>query len=105
MGDALDLAKNLPYDIGIIVREFRKGRLKIEFEHVGLEPIRQTLERIANRTSLTIIIAALLMSSSVIVLAKVPPFVANIPLLGFLGYVLAIILALMLTVSILFRRR
>jgi ubiquinone biosynthesis protein len=101
--DALDMVRDLPYDIGIILREFRKGRLKIEFEHVGLEPIRRTMDRVANRTSLTIIIAALLISSSVIVLAKVPPFVGNIPLLGFIGYIIVVILCFMLVISIIRR--
>ncbi len=103
--DTLDLARDLPYDIGVILREFRKGRLKIEFEHVGLEPIRRTMERVANRTSLTVIIAALLISSSVVVLAKIPPFVGNIPLLAFIGYILSAILGFMLAISIWFRSR
>jgi ubiquinone biosynthesis protein len=98
--DVLDMARDLPYDVGVILREFRKGRLKIEFEHVGLEPIRRTMDRVPNRTSLTIIIAALLISSSVIVLAKVPPFVGDIPLLGFIGYIIAFILGFLLVISI-----
>ena len=101
--DALDLVRDIPYDLGIVLREIRKGRLKIEFEHVGLEPIRRTMERAANRTSLTIIIAALLMSSSVIVLAKVPPFFSNIPALAFIGYIIALILSFTLVIDILRR--
>ncbi len=80
--DILDTARDLPYDAGVILRELRKGRIKIEFEHMGLEPIRQTMERMANRQSLTNIIVALLISSSVIALARIPPFVGNISLLG-----------------------
>jgi len=102
--DALDMARDLPYNVGIILRKFRKGRLKIEFEHVGLEPIRRTIDRVANRMSLAIIAAALLVSSSVILLAKVPPFVGNIPLLGFIGYIIAIILGFMLVISMVRRQ-
>jgi ubiquinone biosynthesis protein len=101
--DALETVRDLPYDVGIVVREIRKGRLKIEFEHMGLEPIRRTLDRVSNRTSLTIIIAALLVSSSVIVLSGIRPLVGNIPLLGFAGYVLAVVLGFVLVVSILRR--
>jgi ubiquinone biosynthesis protein len=72
---------------------------------VGLEPIRLTMGRVANRVLLGLLIAALLISSSVVVLAKVPPLVSNIPLLGFIGYVLAGILSLMLAASIWFRSR
>jgi len=102
--DALDMARDLPYNVGIILREFRKGRLKIEFEHVGLEPIRRTIDRVANRMSLAIIAAALLVSSSVILLAKVPPFIGNIPLLGFIGYIIAVILGFMLVISMVRRQ-
>lgn len=98
--DTLDTVKDLPYDIGLVVREFRRGKIKIEFEHIGLEPIRQTMERVSNRMSLTIIIAALLVSSSVIALAKVTPFVGSIPVLAFFGYFFAGILSLVLIFSI-----
>jgi ubiquinone biosynthesis protein len=98
--DAIDMARDLPYDAGIILREIRKGRIKIEFEHRGLEPVRKTMEEMANRSALTNIIVALLISSSVIVLAKLPPLVGSIPALGLAGYIIALILAIILTISI-----
>ncbi len=104
LNDVLDTARDLPYDIGIVLREFRKGRIKIEFEHIGLEPIRLTMERIANRTSLTIIIAALLISSSMIVLSKVPPFIGSIPLLGFIGFIAALLLSVLLIIAVIRRK-
>ena len=97
--DLTDAAKDMPYDAGIILRELRKGRIKIEFEHLGLEPIRKTMERMANRSSLTNIIVALLVSSSVVTLAKIPPFIGGISALGFIGYLIAAILGLMLIIS------
>jgi ubiquinone biosynthesis protein len=98
--DTLDTVKDLPYDIGLVVRELRRGKIKIEFEHIGLEPIRETIERVSNRLSLTIIIAALLVSSSVIALAKVTPYVGTIPVLAFFGYFISVILSLILVFSI-----
>ncbi len=65
--------------------------------------MRRTIDRLAKRMSLTIIIAALLISSSVVVLARVPPFVGNIPLIGFIGYMISIILSLLLIISVLSR--
>ncbi|MDO8578363.1 MAG: lipopolysaccharide core heptose(II) kinase RfaY, partial [Dehalococcoidales bacterium] len=98
--DTLDAVKDLPYDIGLVVRELRRGKIKIEFEHIGLEPIRKTMETVSNRMSLTIIIAALLVSSSVIALAQITPFVGSIPVLAFFGYFIAGILSLVLIFSI-----
>ena len=101
--DALSIVRDLPYDVGIVLRQARKGRFKIEFEHVGLEPIRRTLDRVAHRIPLTILIAALLLSSSVLVLAKVPPFVGAIPLLALIGYIIAGILGFILVIYIIRR--
>ena len=98
--DTLDTVKDLPYDVGLVVRELRRGKIKIEFEHIGLEPIRETMERVSNRMALTIIIAALLVSSSVVTMAKVNPYVGTIPVLAFFGYVIAGILSLILIFSI-----
>jgi ubiquinone biosynthesis protein len=96
--DALSIVRDLPYDVGIVLQQVRKGRLKVEFEHVGLEPIRRTLDRVAHRIPLTILIAALLLSSSVLVLAQVPPFVGGIPLLALIGYIIAGILGFILAI-------
>jgi len=96
--DAMSIVRDLPYDVGIVLQQVRKGRLKVEFEHVGLEPIRRTLDRVAHRIPLTILIAALLLSSSVLVLAQVPPFVGGIPLLALIGYIIAAILGFILAI-------
>jgi len=101
--DALNIVRDLPYDVGIVLRQARKGRLKVEFEHVGLEPIRRTMDRLAHRIPLTILIAALLLSSSVLVLAQVPPFVGGIPLLALIGYIITIILSSILVIYIMRR--
>jgi ubiquinone biosynthesis protein len=101
--DALNIVRDLPYDVGIVLRQARKGRLKVEFEHVGLEPIRRTMDRLAHRIPLTILIAALLLSSSVLVLAQVPPFVGGIPLLAVIGYIITIILSSILVIYIMRR--
>ena len=103
--DFLDTARDLPYDAGIIFHELRRGKIRIEFEHVGLEPIRQTINRVSNRMSLTIIISALLVSSSVIVLARVAPTVGSIPVIAFIGYLIAGVLSILLALSVWFRSR
>ena len=101
--DALDILRDLPYDIGIVLRQARKGRFKVQFEHAGLEPIRRTMDRVAHRIPLAILIAALLLSSSVLVLAQVPPLMGGIPLLALIGYIVAAILGFILAIYIIRR--
>jgi ubiquinone biosynthesis protein len=103
--DTLDTVKDLPYDVGIIMREIRKGRIKIEFEHIGLDPIRRTMENMSKRQTLTNSMIAFLVSASLVVLAGVPPFIGHIPLLSFIGYIIAAVLALLVLASLLRNRR
>jgi ubiquinone biosynthesis protein len=102
--DSLNLLKDLPYDLSIIIDQFKKGRAKIEFEHVGLEPMRKTIDRVSHHIALTMLIASLIISSSLIVLSKLPPLVGGMPVLALAGYILSGLLLLFLMFSILLER-
>jgi len=102
--ESLELIKDLPSDLGVIVDQLKKGRVKIEFEHIGLEPIRKTLNRMANRLAVTLILAAIIIATALIIVADLPPKVAEIPLVGIAGFGIAIVLAAGLMLSILFHK-
>jgi len=99
--DMIDFAKELPYATRDIMRQLREGRLRIGYEHIGLEPARHTLDHVANRMALAIVLAALVIGSSLIVLAGVPPLVEDISVIGIIGYAIAWGLGLWLIFSIL----
>lgn len=96
-----EMAVGLPEDIETIVRKIREGKLRIEFEHKGLEGMYQKMDEVSNRMAISILLAALILGSALIVLAQVPPYVGNIPALGFGGFVIAGLIALRLGISIL----
>jgi ubiquinone biosynthesis protein len=99
--DLFRLMKDLPYEFRSILRQAREGRVKVEIEHLGLEPMRLTLNRISNRIVLAIIVSALLLGSSIIVLSGLPPLVSNIPVIGLTGYIIAALLGIWLIISVL----
>jgi ubiquinone biosynthesis protein len=99
LDDTLRFLKDLPYDAGVILDQFKKGRVKIEFEHRGLEPMRKTMHSIAHHVMLTMLLAALLISSSIIVLAKVPPLVGSFPVIGIVGFSLSFVVFLIMIAS------
>ncbi len=99
--DLIDFVKEFPYAARDIIRQLREGRLRIEYEHIGLEPVRRTLDHAANRMALAIVIAALVIGSSLVVLSRVPPLVADISIIGIVGYVIAWAFGLWLVFSIL----
>lgn len=95
-----ELLHSLPGDMRKIIQKLKHGSLKVEIEHKGLSELRVSLEEISNRISLSILIAAMIIGSSLIVNAKIPPFVNGIPILGLIGFIVAVILAIWLIVSI-----
>jgi ubiquinone biosynthesis protein len=99
--DLMGLLRDLPYEAKRLLSQLTGGKLKIEFEHAGLDPIRKTLNQITNRLAMAVILASIIVGSSLIVLSGLPPLVANMPIIGLAGYVASGILALWLVISIL----
>lgn len=95
-----NLINELPEDITTIIEKIKTGKLHIEFEHKGLEEMNKNIDIISNRISFTLIIFALLVSSSLLVLADIPPKIYNIPIIGFVGFVIATIMAIRLLYAI-----
>jgi ubiquinone biosynthesis protein len=98
--DFAELLHSLPGDTRKIIQKLKHGSLKVEIEHKGLSELRVSLEEISNRISLSILIASMIIGSSLIVNAKIPPFVNGIPILGLIGFIMAVVLAIFLIISI-----
>lgn len=105
MLDMLRLSARLPRYIEELLEKANEGRLRIEFEHKGLNAFYQELDLIANRLVLALLIAALILGSSVVVLARIPPLINHVSAIGLAGFVLSGILALWLLINILRRGR
>lgn len=69
-------------------------------EHRGLEPLIFGINRSSNRIALSLVIASMIVGSSLVVMHGAGPFISGIPLLGFIGYSIAFIFCLLLLLSI-----
>lgn len=86
----------LPEQISDIIKMTMSGQTKVNLDVTGSEePLRQ-LDMMINKIILTVICAALLLGSSTICTTNMTPKVMEIPLLGFFGYLAALILSLRL---------
>lgn len=95
------LARDLPTEIREIMEQIKLGEIKIEFEHMGLEPVLQKSDQVSNRIALAIVLAALTVGSALIVLSKTPPMWKGIPLIGIIGFIGAGVMGFWLLISIL----
>lgn len=72
----------LPRQMDDLLRRFRDGKLDIHHEHRGIE-------RTVNRLVRGIITAALIVASAQMWVARTPPTIGEVPVLGALGYLIA----------------
>ena len=99
--DLRELLVNFPFEIRRIARNLRKGDLSISFHHKGLERLILELEKASNRLAFALIIAALIVASSLIMTKPVGMTILGVPALGLVGYVTAGVLGIWLVIAIL----
>jgi ubiquinone biosynthesis protein len=75
--------------------------LRVEFVHRDFDYFIREMDRSSNRLSFAIVIAATVIASAVMVHARVGPTVADYPVLGVIGFVIAAVLGMGLAVGIL----
>jgi len=100
INDVRLLLRDFPSHIHDILEQVKSGSAKIEFEHKGLEPALKKLDQVSNRIAFAIVIAALIVGSSLIVLSGIPPKVNGTPIIGIIGFISAGILGFWLIISI-----
>ncbi|MBW6470048.1 MAG: AarF/ABC1/UbiB kinase family protein [Methanosarcinaceae archaeon] len=76
----------VPTQVTHILDSAEKGYLNIKFEHSGLDRIVSEFNAASNRLSFSLIIAALIVGSSLIIQTGMEPHVWGVPLLGVIGF-------------------
>ena len=90
----------MPALINKMVSKAMQNELKVGIETKGLDESVSKLERISRNLVLAILVGSLLIASSLVVLAKTPPFLWGIPMLGAIGYLISLVLALYIIVKL-----
>lgn len=102
--ELLRFFRNLPGDIRELSRALRESRLQIQVEHRGIHEAFLELDKASRRVSMSIVIGAIVVGSSVIVHAGAGPRFMDIPVLALLGFVLGSALTVWLIFSDLLNR-
>ncbi len=101
MQGAGDLASRLPEDINTVLTKFRQGKFQMRIHHEHLENLTNTLDKSSNRVSFALIIAALLIGSSMLVAQQGTVLgLISFQSMGVLGYIIAAIIGIWLVISI-----
>lgn len=95
------LGKSLPRDIKEFINRVNRNKFKIDLEHRGLERLITDIDKSTNRISFSMVIAALIIGSSLIMQTDKGPILFGFPILGLLGYTVAGFLGFGLAIAIL----
>lgn len=95
-----ETARDLPHELRRIVAQIKTGQVRVNFHHEGLEPATYALERSTNRLSFALVVAALIIGSSLIIRSKVPPMWGDVSVVGIVGYLLAGLMGFWLLIAI-----
>jgi len=104
LGESLDFLEDFPHDFRNVYQQLRSGHINVPLEHKidpkGFEPLRKTMDSIANRLTNAILTASVLICSSILVLSGVPPTLWEIPVFGALGLIWGFYMCVRLVLSI-----
>jgi ubiquinone biosynthesis protein len=92
--DAFEVVAGLPRDLARLMREARRGRLRIDLDLKRLDQFGQQLDRASNRITMGILTASLVIGSSIVMTVDGWRF------MGFIGFLLAFFNSLWVIVSI-----
>ncbi len=98
-GTVATLAR-LPQDLQALLRRARHGRVQVNIEIAHLKRVGDQLDRAASRLAVALLVAALIIGSSIVMTVGGGPRLFGLPALGVLGFVAAVLGGLWLLRSI-----
>ncbi|MDP2028091.1 MAG: AarF/UbiB family protein [Thiobacillus sp.] len=87
--ETLEVLADVPRDLRNLLRDMRRGRVKIDLDLKRLDQFGHQLDRASNRLTMGILTASLVVGSSIIMTVKGGPQLFGLPFFGLLGFLIA----------------
>jgi ubiquinone biosynthesis protein len=105
LAELRDFATLFPYELRRIFLKLKQGELSFDLQHRGLDRLINEMDRASNRLSMAMIVAAIIVGSSLIIRSDIGYMIFGFPLIGIIGYLFAGFLGVWLVIGILRSRR
>lgn len=99
------LQKEIPSRLESLLGKADRNELTLGFRHENLSGLIDTLENVASRVTFGIIIAAMIVGSSMIITTGVRPLLFGFPALGVIGYLFSGLMGIWLLINIIHKRK
>lgn len=100
LAGTLDIFTGLPQDLRHLLRSARSGRLQMHVDVTRLQHFGNQLDRAASRMTMGVVIAALIIGSSIVMTLDRGPELWGLPIFGLLGFLGAAIAGVWLLIAI-----
>jgi ubiquinone biosynthesis protein len=98
--EALEVMADVPRDVRHLLRDVRRGRIKIDLDLKRLDNFGHQLDRASNRITMGILTASLVVGSSIILTVDSGPMLFGLPFFGLIGFLIAFFNSLWIIFSI-----
>ena len=98
--DAMGLLTTVPRDFAKLLREVRRGRVKLEFDLKRLDHFGHQIDHSTNRLTLGLLTSSLIIGSSIVMTVHGGPTLLGLPAFGLLGFFVASVFGFWLMISI-----
>jgi len=82
----LQLVGQLPHDVSRLLRSARHGQWHMALELTHLKRVGNQINQAANRMAMALVIAALIVGSSIVMTVQGGPTLWGLPAFGFMGF-------------------
>jgi ubiquinone biosynthesis protein len=96
----LSLLSSLPGDLSRLLRAARRGRMEVHIDVIHLRRVGDQLDRAANRITIGIVVAALIIGSAIVLTVPGGPTLFGVSFLGLIGFSAATLGGVWLLLSI-----
>ncbi len=98
--ETLEVLADVPRDVRNLLRDMRRGRVKIDLDLKRLDHFGHQLDRASNRLTMGILTASLVVGSSIIMTVEGGPKLFGLPFFGLVGFLIAFFNSLWIIFSI-----
>ena len=103
LGQLFNLLSGVPRDLGRLLRDARRGRMRVELDLKRLDTFGRQIDRSLDRASMAIMTASIVIGSSIVMTVNWGPQIFGVPVLtimGLLGYAVAFFNSLWVIIGI-----
>src|SRR3990172_8986183 len=99
--DVVEFLISTPKQMRTFLRQMIRGDVTFNIKNIGIDKVIRDIDKSANRLAFSIVLSAIILSSSILIFTEIEVKILPFPLFGLAGYTLAFILGILLLYSIL----